>query len=188
MTQETNPSTTSTTGSGSAPGAGSPPILLTKPEYGSLDELATRIKAAHAGVLEASKNVVQKAIQAGTALRDAKGKLAHGEWLPWLKQNCNLSGRTAHRYMQLAAGRDKLQSKFATMANLTLTQSLKLLETDPETDDPGPSAKYDKAATTLIRKLHDLLPDEAEEAAQRTIAELQRAVMEIKSPTAKEAA
>jgi Protein of unknown function (DUF3102) len=158
-----------------------------RPEYGSLPELAQRIKAAHAAVLDASKNVVLKAIAAGTALREAKAKMVHGEWLPWLKDNCDLSGRTAHRYMQLAAGQHKLQSKFATMANLTLTQALKFLEPDAEKEDQGPSAKYDKAATTLIKKLQDLLPEEVEEAAHRTIQELEKAVAAVK-PTAVKAA
>jgi hypothetical protein len=141
-----------------------------------LTALAGRIKAAHTAVLEASKGVVQKAIAAGSALREAKGKLRHGEWLPWLQDHCNLSGRTAHRYMQLAGGQHKLQSKFATMANLTLAQALKLLEPDHEREDAGPSARYDKVAATLIKKLADLLPDDREEAAQRTISELQAAV------------
>jgi tRNA(Ile)-lysidine synthase TilS/MesJ len=164
-----------------------------KPEYGSLEDLANRIKAAHAGVLEASKNVVQKAIQAGMALREAKAKLVHGEWLPWLKDNCNVSERHANNYMKLAANKpkldEKLQLKSATIADLTLTQALRLIEDKSGRDDgSGDLGKYDKAQATLIKKLQKLSPEDAEKAVQQTIQELQKAVTAIKSPAAKDAA
>src|SRR5260221_10653202 len=95
-----------------------------KPEFGSLPDLAQRIKAAHAAVLEHARNVVQKAISAGLLLKEAKGNVPHGEWLSWLDEHCDLSERTAHRYMQLAANKSKiddaLKGKSATMATLSL--------------------------------------------------------------------
>jgi hypothetical protein len=94
--------------------------LPARPETGSLDDLAQRIKTYHAGVLEAARNVVVKAISAGLLLKEAKGKVPHGEWLSWLDEHCELSERTAHRYMQLAANKSKiddaLRGKSATMA------------------------------------------------------------------------
>jgi hypothetical protein len=179
MTQETNPSTTSTTGSGPASGAGSASILITKPEFGSLDDLASRIKTYHAQVIDAARNVVGKAIQAGLLLKEAKGKVSRGEWLSWLKKHCELSERTAHRYMQLAANQRKieeaLRDKSATMATLTLNKALKAIEARP---DPAGGAwtKYAKTQEALIKTLGDLLPDEIEEAAKQTIGELQKFV------------
>jgi hypothetical protein len=152
-----------------------------------LSGLAQRIKTAHAAVLEASKGVVQKAIAAGSALREAKSKLPHGQWLDWLKENCGLSGRTAHRYMQLAAGQHKLQSKLAMMANMTLAQALKLIAPERQREDAGPGAKYDRVAATLLKKLGDLLPEDVEEAAQQTISELEKVVAAVR-PVAKQAA
>jgi hypothetical protein len=37
-------------------------------------------------------------IKAGELLLEAKEQLAHGEWLPWLKQHCGFSLSTAERY------------------------------------------------------------------------------------------
>jgi hypothetical protein len=125
--------------------------LPARPETGSLDDLAQRIKTYHAGVLEAARNVVVKAISAGLLLKEAKGKVPHGEWLSWLDEHCELSERTAHRYMQLAANKSKiddaLRGKSATMATLSLNKALRLIETRPASGD-GAASKYAKMACT----------------------------------------
>jgi hypothetical protein len=145
-----------------------------------LDELATRIKRRHQAVRDAAKNIVQQAIAAGMALNDAKSKLAHGEWLPWVEQNCGFSERTAHNYMLLAANR----GKFAIDADLTLTQALRQIRNDggSGSKDDGPASRYDRAHAALIKKLAKLLPEDVEDAAKRTIAELEAAVAAIKRP------
>jgi hypothetical protein len=158
-----------------------------RPETGSLDDLAIRIKAYHAQVIDAARNVVAKAISAGLLLKEAKGKVPYGEWLSWLKNHCELSERTAHRYMQLAANKSKiedaLKGKSATMATLSLNKALKAIETNPDNDDgDGAASKYVKTQEALIKRLQDLLPEDVEEAANRTITELQTAVAELKKP------
>ena len=85
----------------------------------SLDELAKLIKAEHTAVISTSENietakktadkaklaavhqanVVSRAIKAGELLKEAKLKVAHGQWLSWLKANCALPERTTVRYM-----------------------------------------------------------------------------------------
>ena len=62
----------------------------------------------------------------------AKGRMEHGEWLPWLKQNCGVPERTAQRYMRLADGssRPDTRRKSDTMADLTLTGAERLLGAD----------------------------------------------------------
>jgi hypothetical protein len=122
---------------------------------------------------------VQQAIAAGVALNEAKGKLPHGEWLSWLKDHCELSERTAHNYMLLAANRHKIE--FAIDADLTLNQALRQVKGDDPKDD-GPASRYDKAQATLIKKLGKLLPEDVEDAAKRTVTELEAAVAAIKRP------
>src|SRR6516165_2969679 len=89
-----------------------------------LAKLAEQIKAEHAGVIKATRNVVRRAIKAGELLKEAKLKVAHGQWLSWLKANCALPERTAVRYMKLAAGRSKLdqwvRDKSAKLADMKL--------------------------------------------------------------------
>ncbi|MDY7028625.1 MAG: DUF3102 domain-containing protein [Spirochaetota bacterium] len=43
-------------------------------------------------------------------LTEQKAELAHGEFLPWLKENVPFSEDTAERYIQLFAYRDKTAS------------------------------------------------------------------------------
>jgi Protein of unknown function (DUF3102) len=42
--------------------------------------------------------------RAGLLLREAKAKLKHGDWLPWLRENLDLTRRTASGYMRLQMG------------------------------------------------------------------------------------
>jgi len=145
-----------------------------------LDELATRIKIANKAVRDAAKNIVREAITAGLGLIDAKAKLTHGEWLPWLEQNCGFSERTAHNYMLIAANQHKF--KFAIDADLTLNQALRQIRGDGPPKDDGPATLYNKAQATLIKKLSKLLPEDVEDAARRTITELEAAVAAVKKP------
>lgn len=99
----------------------------------SLDELAKLIKAEHTAVTGALENidkakedadkaktvavrqanVVSRAIKAGELLKEAKAKLPHGEWLSWLKKQCELSQRTAQRYMKSCGGQAEARTKAA---------------------------------------------------------------------------
>jgi hypothetical protein len=81
-----------------------------------LPVLAAEIRRAHADVQEAAKTAAEKAIQAGHALIEAKELVKHGEWLPWLRENCALAERTAQLYMKIA--RSGLKS--ATIADMGL--------------------------------------------------------------------
>jgi len=65
--------------------------------------LASEIRTAHGGVLDAARTRAQRALDAGAALIEAKGLLRHGRWLPWLREHCRLPERTAQLYMKLAA-------------------------------------------------------------------------------------
>jgi hypothetical protein len=70
-----------------------------------LPVLAAEIRRAHADVQDAAKTAAERAIDAGKALLEAKELVKHGEWLPWLRENCALAERTAQLYMQLAKKR-----------------------------------------------------------------------------------
>src|SRR5215831_4420357 len=78
--------------------------------------LAGEIRKAHADVQDAAKTAAQRAIDAGHALIEAKELVAHGQWLPWLRENCALAERTAQLYMKIA--KSGLES--ATVADLGL--------------------------------------------------------------------
>ena len=62
-------------------------------------DIRREIDAADTKAIEA----IHHARRAGEMLSQAKAELQHGEWLPWLASNFNLSSRTAQNYMRLAA-------------------------------------------------------------------------------------
>jgi hypothetical protein len=47
-------------------------------------------------------------IRAGELLIEAKSKVAHGGWLPWLADNFELTDRMARHYTQLARNRKRV--------------------------------------------------------------------------------
>src|SRR5271168_2085147 len=77
--------------------------------------------AEHAAVIRAlGKRVIGDIIEIGRRLTDAKEKVGHGNWLPWLDREFGWSDSTALRYMQA--------HQFATDKSVTVTDlSLKSL-------------------------------------------------------------
>jgi Protein of unknown function (DUF3102) len=148
-----------------------------------LDLLASRIKSAHKSITEHTRNVIDRAIEAGDALNQAKAKFDHGQWLAWLKNNCDLSERNAQIYMQLANNKSKLKS--AEAADLsTLANVLRFIQGGGGQGDSGggnASDLYDKAQKTLIKKLQALSVEQAEGAAKETIKELNSTVATMKA-------
>jgi hypothetical protein len=93
----------------------------------SLADLAARIKAEHDAVGHALKRGLEHAIAAGRLLIEAKEQLAHGQWLPWLRDHCQVSERMAQRYMLLARHAPELEAKSDTVSDLGVRGALALL-------------------------------------------------------------
>ena len=91
-----------------------------------LSELAQAITREHGLANQAFKTALHHAIKAGELLKEAKAKVGHGAWLPWLQENCHVSERTAQGYMRLAREFPKLDSEKAQrVADLPLRAALK---------------------------------------------------------------
>ena len=112
-----------------------------------LSQLATKAKQAHAIVVNSTRIVLQHAMTAGDALKEAKSKVGHGKWLAWLEENCpDISNRTAERYMKLAEGQAKLwkklqdKAKFDTMSDLTINEALRLID-EPDGEQSAEAQK-----------------------------------------------
>jgi glutamate synthase domain-containing protein 2 len=88
-----------------------------------LPELADGIRKAHAAVIEAEHRCAEAAMEAGALLNEAKALVKHGEWTQWLAENTGFSGRTARRYMQIAAS----SFKTATVADLGIRRTAEIL-------------------------------------------------------------
>ena len=99
-----------------------------------LPDLAARIRAEHAGALSAAKRSVEHAIAAGELLIEAKAQLKHGQWLPWLRDHCDMSERTARAYMRVARNKDKL-GEIGNVADLSLRGAIGALTEHLAPDD-----------------------------------------------------
>ena len=152
------------------------------PPKDSLAQLAERIKSLHGAVIDNGKNVVRKGIEAGLALIEAKKLVGHGQWLPWLKENCGVSERRAQHYMKLAANRSKIEAamKNEPGADFSLKWALGQLKETDDSGGDGVLGQYEKAHTALIKRLRALDADDVVVAAERTIAELNAVVGAVK--------
>jgi hypothetical protein len=146
-----------------------------KDQLKEMEETANRIK----------QTVLKQAVDLGALLLQAKAKVPHGRFGKWLEKNCDLSERSAQRYMALKEQwplfETWLKDNSATVADLSLRQAQKIIAPQP-TPDPTPqptlpasthtSDGYDKLAEELIGSLEKMKAEEAEAAAQNTIRDL----------------
>ena len=94
----------------------------------SLPDLAARIRVEHRAVSSALRDSVRHAIAAGELLIEAKGQLGHGRWLPWLRDHCTISERTAQLYMRVANNRAEIENQMRSgVADLSLNEVTALL-------------------------------------------------------------
>src|SRR5262249_17766822 len=93
----------------------------------NLIALAAAVRTAHAAAMLATTNLIEHMLAAGDALIAAKAAVGHGNWLSWLKEECDLRERQAQKDMTLARGRAVLEANPTHGADLTLTAALKLL-------------------------------------------------------------
>ena len=69
----------------------------------TLDELAQGINRGTQEAHDLAESATQKALRVGWMLTEAKGRLGHGEWLPWLEANTTHTRKTSAKYMKAAS-------------------------------------------------------------------------------------
>jgi hypothetical protein len=99
-----------------------PPAVVVQAEA-PLAELARRINAGHAEVEGLGRACLQRILEVGGWLLEAKAGVGHGEWLPWVAANLSFTDRQARKYMEVA--RDpELLGKSEPGSDLTLSAAL----------------------------------------------------------------
>jgi len=83
----------------------------------TLTNIAKEIAKTHREILGSLKMTIEKAIYVGELLVEAKGRLKHGLWLPWLKNNVPFAERTVNNYM--ACFKRRAYFKSANFADLS---------------------------------------------------------------------
>jgi hypothetical protein len=159
----------------------------------SEEELAKSIKDKISMMLTSFRSSVTHAMDVGDLLNEAKSRVRHGNFEPWLKDHCGLSFRTARRYMKMAKDRAKIEAqltaKSATLADLS-AQRLLTSPSDGGGSGGGggsgrgqqtPAGEYDQLEEKLIDKLKELDPSEARDHADKTIGALNDTVEDIES-------
>lgn len=134
-----------------------------------LSGLAEAINASHLQANRAARQAVLCARSAGDLLIQAKAQVQHGKWIDWLQSNCpDLPARTASCYMRVARHWETLESKSATVADLTINQAMQLLSHDPQKEQA-----VDDAFASINSRLEKI-----EDHAQKAI-DSHRALLEV---------
>ena len=97
-----------------------------KLEKGELNDLAQRINQEHQSCEESLKQGLKHALDCGKLLLEAKKLVQHGEWLPWIRENCHFSERTAQVYMRVTCNVSLLE-KTQRVTDLSFREAMKLL-------------------------------------------------------------
>lgn len=120
-------------------------------------------------------------IEIGRRLKEAKDMLKHGEWLPWLEQQTDISERQAQRYMKVFEeyGAAQLglfgpETNATTLSDLPFSKALLLLSV-PESEREG-FAEEVNAEGISNRELKEAIA--ARKAAEQRAADAERALHE----------
>ena len=81
------------------------------------DSLAAEIRSIHQLITASLKRTVDNALRVGQLLTQAKGQMNHGEWIPWVTNNCGFSDRSAARYMKLHRHRQLIVGHVADLTD-----------------------------------------------------------------------
>lgn len=91
----------------------------------TLSEYAVAINCLHRKAEKKAKEALTFAIEAGKMLLQVKNSLPHGQFMPWVETNLDVSVRQAQRYMRLAKGKPIYRSIPLTN-NLSISPQYKI--------------------------------------------------------------
>jgi len=138
----------------------------------SLPDLAARILAEHEAAEAANKRGLTHAINAGRLLIEAKAKLTHGRWLPWLSEHCRVPERTAQAYMQVARSFDDQGLPTPTVDSPSPPQGPRPQAAGRSGD--GEAAKAQRVADLSFRNALQSLAADRAQFVQREIRHIRR--------------
>jgi len=88
----------------------------------------------HGEIAEAARTSLDKAIRCGEILAGQKASVAHGKWLPWVKENLPFTDRTARNYIRVFEHRDAIKSE--SLSDLTAAYAMLAA---PKAQEPAPT-------------------------------------------------
>ena len=137
------------------------------------------IEAVTGEILEAKRTGGEAILTIGRCLMEAKAMLPHGEWLPWLNEQAELSERTAQKFMKLA----REWTNPNTLADLGASKALMLLalpegEREQFAEDHNVIDMSARQLSEAIRERDDARKAAEAAQAEAAAAEEARAKME----------
>lgn len=105
---------------------------------------------------QVAKTALDGAIQIGNKLKEAKGKVDHGQWEDWCRENLNYSKSKAEKMMKIATEYGDENSPYAKTymcTDLSISKALRLLQV-PENDVESFAEKNDIQDMT-VKELED---------------------------------
>ena len=113
----------------------------------SLDDLAQQINDGHQAIRFSVRRLAGHVAQMGAWLTAAKAKCQHGEWLPWLADNCSeVTERTVQKYMsvyQKIVSNTNLSSHLDAVNKMSPTQAYRALGVVRDDNASTPSEPVD---------------------------------------------
>lgn len=95
-------------------------------------------------------SALDHALSAGAALAEAKARLNHGEWLPWLEANFSGGQQTAQRYMRLYDRQGELPNT-SPVTHFGLKEALKFLAKPKPKSEPTPDDVPDEVTEHVVK-------------------------------------
>jgi hypothetical protein len=172
------------------------------PQLLSLEQIARHIRDRCQRMSELGADKVRLAMATGEDLIAGREQLGHGEWLPWLREACDLKERQALNYVKLAQHPTAVARYLHSCANLlreaSIIGALKFIS--PPDDTPKRPKKVSEIETPAIlgafldghRSLFwqalQLAPELKGEIAQRLFPETATTTVETSKSRAEAAA
>jgi hypothetical protein len=141
-----------------------------------LADLARRINEIHDETIRSMRTSIEGAIKCGELLIEAKALVAHGEWLPWLEANTEISEDTAGIWMKYARNKGLLLADSEHVRNLTFREADKLIAEHKAAQRPAaaPAKKRKEPETSgepsRLAELRSLCADGKDYAEAKAIA------------------
>ena len=119
---------------------------------------------------QVAKTALDGAIQIGNKLKEAKGKVDHGQWEDWCSENLNYSKSKAEKMMKIATEYGDENSPYAKTyksTDLSISKALRLLQV-PENDVESFAEKNDIQDMT-VKELEDKIKKLKQEKEYQSI-------------------
>src|SRR5262245_3658536 len=101
----------------------------TAAEVQAPDRTAARVNEEHRAFRKSARDALEHMGEVGRLLREQKGNLPHGAWLPWVRDHLEFGEREAERYMLAYKHREEIRHAVSDL-NTTITslsQALRLV-------------------------------------------------------------